>query len=187
MRLFVAIDLPDSVKERLEEIITELRTCRADVRWVHFDLMHVTLKFLGNIEPQELVAIDGVLSRIAANTQPAQGRLHNVGSFPHLRRPRVLWIGVETYNGMLAALHADLDAALAKLGFSKEIRRFHPHITLGRIRGNRRLSALREAVEKQSGHKDEIFKIRHLTLFESRQRHGSTRYTALSTHSFEAR
>ena len=181
MRLFVAIDLSDSVKERLEEIITELKTCRADVRWVHFDLMHVTLKFLGNVEPQELVAIDGVLGRIAANTQPAHGRLHNVGSFPHLRRPRVLWVGVETYNGMLAALRADLDVALAQLGFSKEIRRFHPHITLGRIRGNRRLSALRE------GHKDEIFKIRHLTLFESRQRHGSTRYTALSTHSFEAR
>ena len=187
MRLFVAIDLSDSVKERLEEIITELKTCRADVRWVHFDLMHVTLKFLGNVGPQELVAIDGVLGRIAANTQPAHGRLHNVGSFPHLRRPRVLWVGVETYNGMLAALRADLDVALAKLGFSKEIRRFHPHITLGRIRGNRRFSALREAVEKQSGHKDEIFKIRHLTLFESRQRHGSTRYTALSTHSFEAR
>ena len=143
MRLFVAIDLPDSVKERLEEIIIELSTCRADVGWVHFDLMHVTLKFLGNVGPQELVAIDGVLSRVAANTQSAQGRLRNVGSFPHLRQPRVLWIGVETYDGMLAALHANLDASLAKLGFSKEIRRFHPHITLGRIRGKRRLSALR--------------------------------------------
>ena len=187
MRLFVAIDLPDSVKQQLEEIVTELSTCRADVRWVHSDSMHLTLKFLGNVAPQELVEIDRVLSRIVATTQPTQGRLRNVGSFPHLRRPRVLWIGVETHNGMLAALHADLDAALAKLGFSEGIRRFHPHITLGRMRGNRRLSTLREAVEKQSGHKAEIFKIRHLTLFESRQRHGSTRYTALSTHSFEAR
>jgi 2'-5' RNA ligase len=187
MRLFVAIDLPDSVKQQLEEIVTELSTCRADVRWVRSDSMHLTLKFLGNVAPQELVEIDRVLSRIVATTQPTQGRLRNVGSFPHLRRPRVLWIGVETDNGMLSSLQTDLDAALAKIGFSKENRRFRPHITLGRIRGNRRLSALREAVEKQSGHKAGSFKIEHLTLFESRQRRDSTRYTALTTHSFEVR
>jgi len=149
--------------------------------------MHLTLKFLGNVAPQELVAIDKVLSRIVATTQPARGRLRNVGSFPHLRRPRVLWIGVETDNGMLSSLQTNLDAALSKIGFSKENRRFRPHITLGRIRGNRRLYALREAVEKQSGHKTGSFKIEHLTLFESRQQRGSTCYTALSTHSFEVR
>ncbi len=149
--------------------------------------MHLTLKFLGNVAPQELVAIDKVLSRIVATTQPARGRLRNVGSFPHLRRPRVLWIGVETDNGMLSSLQTNLDAALSKIGFSKENRRFRPHITLGRIRGNRRLYALREAVEKQSGYKTGSFKIEHLTLFESRQQRGSTCYTALSTHSFEVR
>ncbi len=187
MRLFVAIDLSDSVKQQLEELITELNTCRADVRWVHSDSMHLTLKFLGNVAPQELVAIDKVLSRIVATTQPARGRLRNVGSFPHLRRPRVLWIGVETDNGMLSSLQTNLDAALSKIGFSKENRRFRPHITLGRIRGNRRLYALREAVEKQSGYKTGSFKIENLTLFESRQQRGSTCYTALSTHSFEVR
>ena len=187
MRLFIAIDLPDSVKDWLGEIIAELSACRADVRWVHTDSMHLTLKFLGNVEAQELAAIDGVLKKIASTAQPTQGRLRNLGSFPHLCRPRVLWIGVEPIDERLPALHAGLDGRLAKIGFSKEQRRFHPHISLGRVRGNRRLTALQEVIENQAGIKARSFAIEHLTLFESALRRTGPHYTALGTYSFRAR
>ncbi len=75
MRLFAAIDLPDHVKEQLAETVAELRTSGADVRWVHKASMHVTLKFLGAVEPREVGAIDAALSRSAGAAAPTRGRL----------------------------------------------------------------------------------------------------------------
>lgn len=146
--------------------------------------MHLTLKFLGNVEPRELAAIDGVLSRVAGTAQSTHGRLRNLGSFPHLRRPRVLWIGVETGDAALSALHAELDAGLAEIGFAKEKRGSHPHITLGRVRGGRGLPVLREAVEARSGIEAGSFAIDRLTLFESELRRTGAHHTAISVHRF---
>ena len=187
MRLFIAVDLPDSVKERLGDIVAELSACGADVRWVQADSMHLTLKFLGNVEPRELAAIDEVLSRVAGTAQPTRGRLRNLGSFPHLRRPRVLWIGVETGDAALSALHAELDAGLAEIGFAKEKRGFHPHITLGRVRGGSGLPALREAVEARAEVEAGEFVIDRLTLVESGLRRTGARYTRLGVYKIVSR
>ncbi len=149
--------------------------------------MHLTLKFLGNVEPRELAAIDGVLSKIAGAAQSTQGQLRNLGSFPHLRRPRVLWIGVETGNTALSALHAELDTGLAEIGFAKEKRGFHPHITIGRVRGDRGLPALREAAEARSGIEAGSFAIDRLTLFESELRQTGARYAELGVYKIGSR
>ena len=184
MRLFIAVDLPVSLKERLGEIVAELSACGADVRWVHADSMHLTLKFLGNVEPGELVAIDGVLSRVAGTAQSTHCRLRNLGSFPHLRRPRVLWIGVETIDAALLSLHAELDASLAEIGFAKEKRGFHPHITLGRVRHSSGLPALREVVEARDQLVAGEFVIDRLTLFESELRQTGARHTQFGVYPF---
>ncbi len=146
--------------------------------------MHLTLKFLGNVEPRELAAIDGVLSKIAGAAQSTQGQLRNLGSFPHLRRPRVLWIGVETGNTALSALHAELDTGLAEIGFAKEKRGFHPHITIGRVRGDRGLPALREAAEAHAEVEVGEFVIDRLTLFESELRPAGAHHTTIAAHHF---
>lgn len=182
MRLFVAVTLPDHVKERLAELVAELRACRADVRWVKSEAMHLTLKFLGNVDARELGDIGAALEQVAGAAQPTRGQLHDIGSFPHLSRPRVLWVGVQTSGNALAELHAALEGALAGLGFEPERRRFHPHVTLGRVRGTKGLRALREAVEKRQDFDAGEFPIDAIRLFESELGKGGARHTVLGTY-----
>lgn len=144
--------------------------------------MHVTLKFLGAVEPREVVAIDAALSRSAGAAAPTRGRLRNVGSFPHLRRPRVLWVGLETGDESLLRLHSSLEAGFAEIGFRPEKRRFDPHVTIGRVRGNRGLRELQEAVESRADLDLGWVKIDAVTLFESELRRTGAVYTALGKY-----
>jgi 2'-5' RNA ligase len=174
--------MPDHVKERLARVVAELGACRADVRWVHADSMHLTLKFLGNVDTRDLGAIDEALKRVAGAAQPARGRLCDVGSFPHMSRPRVLWAGVQSDGEALANLAAATDAAMSELGFPPERRRFHAHVTIGRVRGGRQLDTLREAVGRQAGFGSDPFAIDSITLFESELRRSGARYTPIAVY-----
>ena len=174
--------MPDHVKERLARVIAELGACRADVRWSHADSMHLTLKFLGNVDVRDLVAVDEALIRVAGAAQSARGRLCDIGSFPHISRPRVLWAGLQTDGDGLANLYAATEAELSELGFPREKRRFHAHVTIGRVRGNRGLEALREADGRQTGFGSGPFAIDSFTLFESELRRRGARHTALARY-----
>lgn len=174
--------MPDHVKERLARVVAELGACRADVRWVNADSMHLTLKFLGNVDIRDLVAVDETLKRVAGAAQPARGRLCDIGSFPHISRPRVLWAGVQSDGDALANLYAATDAAMSELGFPREKRRFHAHVTIGRVRGDRKLDALREAVGRQARFGSSRFAIDSFTLFESELRRSGARHTALAVY-----
>ena len=183
MRTFVAVGLPERLREKLETLRGELRRCDADVRWVAPSSMHLTLKFLGEIQPGEFSDIDGVLRKIAASAAPTGVRLRGMGSFPHLQRPRVIWIGVVPDDDCLAALHARIDEALQEIGFPREKRGFRPHLTLGRVRSNRGKGSLIEAVESNArvdlGH----LQVDELTLFESELTRQGAVYTALGRYS----
>ena len=143
--------------------------------------MHLTLKFLGDVEPREVGAIDEGLRRVAVAAAPTSGRLRDLGSFPHLRRPRVLWIGLQS-DERLTDLQRAVEEALSALGFAPEKRRYHAHITLGRVRGSRELAALREAVETRADLDLGKVKINSIKLFESQLGRGGARYTALSEY-----
>ncbi len=170
------------MKEQLARIVAELSACRADVRWVHTDSMHLTLKFLGEVDARELGAVDEALKRVAGAAQPTRGQLCDIGSFPHMSRPRVLWIGVQAEGEALAALHAAAEVEFNRIGFATEKRRFHPHLTLGRVRSRGDLGALRRAIEAHEGSKARSFAIDTVTLFESELRRTGARYTALGVH-----
>lgn len=144
--------------------------------------MHLTLKFLGDVDARDVGAVDATISRVAGAAQPTHGRLRDLGSFPHLRRPRVLWIGVQADSPALSELHDRLQSALAEIGFPREHRGFRPHVTLGRVRSNRRLPELSAAFEKQRGFAAGSFPIDALTLFESELRRDGARYHALGVH-----
>jgi len=173
--------MPDHMKQRLTDLIGELQPCDADVRWVRTGSMHATLKFLGDVEPAAVGTIDESLRKVAAAAAPTNSRLRNLGSFPHLRRPRVLWIGLQT-DERLTALQEAVEEALATLGFGPEERRYHPHITLGRVRGSRGSASLREAIETRDDVDLGTIRIDSMTLFESRLGRGGARYTALGKY-----
>jgi 2'-5' RNA ligase len=131
MRLFVALNLPEDVRDALHQATAPLRAAGFPVRWVEATSFHVTLKFLGWVAPERLAAIRDAMASAAANSRPFELQVGGIGAFPSLRRPRVLWLGVDA-SPPLRGLKQDLEWAFAPLGFERELRAFQPHITLGR-------------------------------------------------------
>lgn len=174
--------MPDAVKERLARVIAELRSHRADVRWVDADALHVTLKFLGSVEAREVGGVDRALERISGAAPPTRGRLRDLGSFPHMSRPRVLWAGVQAADDALADLQGAVDAACHEIGFPRERRRFHPHVTIGRVRSQKGIGALLHAIEAHDELDAGELPIDAITLFESRLGRGGARYRKLGAY-----
>jgi 2'-5' RNA ligase len=144
--------------------------------------MHLTLKFLGEIQPRDLTGIDEVLQKIAASAPPTGARVRGMGSFPHLRRPRVIWVGIEPDDDQLAALQASIEAGLQELGFAREKRRFSPHLTIGRVRSGRGKDKLVAAVDANAGIDLGRIRIEEITLYESDLTPRGAIYTALGTY-----
>lgn len=182
MRVFVAVDLPERLRAELGELVSDLRDPGADVRWVDPDQMHLTLKFLGDTEPDEIEAVDQALRRAAGPVPPTGCRLQGVGSFPHLRRPRVIWAGVEPEGEGLSELHEGIEGELVGLGFAREKRRFHPHVTLGRVKGGGGKEELAAAVESREELELGRFTVDEFQLYESELSPEGARYTVLSTY-----
>jgi len=137
MRAFVALSLPPQEREGIHAALEPLRERGLPVRWVEPDALHLTIKFLGEIEGAELEQINGVLAAVAAKHVPLELRVGGFGAFPSLRRANVLWLGVQG-DGVLERLQRDAELAFSKLGYAREQKPFRAHITVGRVKGEAR-------------------------------------------------
>src|ERR1700690_3813670 len=131
MRLFVALDLPEEVRQSFRELIAALKRDCPGVRWVRPEGIHVTLKFIGYTDDGNLEAICTALSFIASDA-PVEMRFHGLGFFPNERQPRVVWCGVQG-SANLATLAAAVGRSLEPDGVPSEARPFVPHLTLARV------------------------------------------------------
>jgi RNA 2',3'-cyclic 3'-phosphodiesterase len=146
MRTFIAIPLPPECHALLEELQTGMRQTGADVRWTAIRSIHLTLKFLGEIDA-ELVPELGAKLRADLPAQPFPLRVGGVGGFPNLRSPRVIWCGIQGDLDALGRLQARVEETCAVLGFAPEDRAFQPHLTLGRVQGKRNLQSLLDYIK----------------------------------------
>jgi len=135
VRLFVALDFPDAVRDAIRDLIAKLKPLCKDARWVRPEGMHVTLKFIGYVEPEKLDTIVEALAGVHS-AAPVEMRFRGVGFFPTERRPRVFWCGIEA-SPNLAELAASIEGSLVPLGIAAEKRDFVPHLTLARIESPR--------------------------------------------------
>jgi 2'-5' RNA ligase len=133
VRTFVALELSDRLKEGILALAEELRSRGVRASWARRPTLHLTLKFLGDIEETELPEVVAAVARASSGMSTFNLETAGLGAFPSPNRPRVLWVGV-TVSDELFALYAALESELAMLGFPGEGRRFHPHITVGRMR-----------------------------------------------------
>jgi 2'-5' RNA ligase len=175
VRAFIAIDLDGEIKSALETLVRALKSSRADVRWIGTDAMHLTLKFLGQIDEARADRVREVLDEVAHRHAPFEIRAEGTGAFPGERNPRVLWAGFAS-EPKLVLLQEDLDRSLEAEGFERESRAFTPHLTLGRVKGPGRLAA---AVAELAGHQNTSFGAMvadRLTLFESLLKPGGAEY-----------
>ncbi len=185
MRTFIALNLPGRERRRIWDAAEPLRDQEVPVRWVEADNLHLTLKFLGEVRPEKLGDVEAIVRRIASSTEPLSLRLGGFGAFPTLRKPRVIWLGVDA-TPALRCLKQDLEWALAGRGFEAETRDFHPHLTLGRANTRvgegpfRDLDSLVARLEF-SGRVD----FRSLDLMRSRLGREGARYTVVCAARFE--
>lgn len=151
IRTFVAIEASPAVRSRALDLIRRLSAAQANVRWVETAGLHLTLKFLGDVEATAVNDVCRAVESAVAGQHSFTAELLGAAAFPDVRRPRTIWIGVEQGREQLRELHDRIDAALMSLGYPGEGRQFTPHLTIGRVkqgaRGLGKLSALLEKVE----------------------------------------
>ncbi len=133
MRVFVAVGLGERVANELWQAIGPVRSGGYPIRWLGPDGIHLTLKFLGEVDSGRELQIANALDQAAGRSQPFTLKIHEFGGFPSLSFPRVVWAGFEMVD-ILGLLQRDIESRLKQLGFPAEHRPFKPHITLGRAK-----------------------------------------------------
>jgi 2'-5' RNA ligase len=135
IRAFIAVPLPGSLLERLAALQRKLERQVPDrsVRWVRVEGIHLTLKFLGDTPTEKLPDIKQALAAVARHVLSCSSTVGELGCFPNLRRPRVVWVGVQEPTGRLAALQDAVEEVMTPFGYPPEGRGFTPHLTLGRV------------------------------------------------------
>jgi len=179
IRSFIAIEVPQEVKSRMEEVQRELRQTEADIKWVRPDAIHLTLKFLGSIRREDVERISQAVGPVIGHWKPFEVCILGMGCFPNLRNPRVVWVGVDRGKQSLTSLQHEVEKRMAELSFPPEDRPFSPHLTLGRVRSLRGKANLSQAVESRKGVEVGIFQAREVILFRSELKPSGAVYTKL--------
>jgi 2'-5' RNA ligase len=168
IRTFLAVELPGEARAQARSAIDALRPCvlgpPESVRWIPVENLHLTLKFLGSIDPDQVPRLLSGAAAKLAGEEPFEVELGGLGAFPNARKARVLWLGVSRGAAQLARLARKLDAAARRIGVSRERRAFHAHLTLGRMRQ----PGGGVALERARAPEGRPFQVEEVVLFESR-------------------
>jgi 2'-5' RNA ligase len=183
VRLFVALEIPVAVRDNLAAQIKELRDLPAPLadkrlRWVRPENLHVTLKFIGEVEAAKLDGIRSALTAIGVGA-PVGLDFRGLGFFPAEEYPRVLWAGLKAW-GNLPVLARDIDRALEGQGIARDERAFTPHLTLARFESRGFDEKLRAAIQKNSEREFGAFEAREFHLIQSRLKPSGAEYTSLA-------
>jgi 2'-5' RNA ligase len=151
MRTFIAIPLDDKTHNELAGLQAVLRSSAADVKWTQPSNIHLTLKFLGEIDDKKTKEISSALGLIAKTQKSFHLHLATIGAFPKPSFPRVIWVGIDEGANECMRLQALVEDSMERLGFAKEERTFSAHLTLGRVRSPKNKDRLIEIIEKEKG------------------------------------
>lgn len=163
MRVFIAVDLSNEIRNALRDVQRKLRPLGGPARWVAPESIHITLKFIGEVPEKRVEEIDSALTGLT--WKPFTVTVRGVGFFPGNRSPRVFWAGMEAPT--MQGLAEQLDTRMERLGFDKEKRAFRPHLTLARARNTRMDSALVAASTQFEEHDFGAFTVDRVFLFRS--------------------
>jgi len=175
MRTFIALDISSEMKGELSRLEEELKKADADVKWVKVDNVHLTLKFLGNIEEPEIEQIKKTLDGISSQEKPFEISLFKLGAFPNLNYPRVIWVGID--KGC---------SEVEKIAGLLETDRFSAHLTLGRVKSGKNKLALKEKLSSLEV-QPKSCTVNNITLFQSTLTPKGPIYTSLYVSTFTGR
>jgi 2'-5' RNA ligase len=150
MRAFLGLSLPEEIRESLHRLQRDLAASQADVKWVEAGNLHVTLKFLDEITEEQRRDVEALLTRLAGKESAFTLGVEEVGAFPSMRAPRVVWVGLSEGRDTVARMVQRIEEEGRAIGLRREARPFAAHLTLGRVRS--------------SGHRQELTRqLQHIT------------------------
>lgn len=180
MRLFVAVPIPQAIQDQLRKLHTSIPTAR----WVDVANIHITLKFIGEVDQHQAT---GITSMLRTFQSPAFDiHLQGVGTFPPGNRkpPRVLWVGIHP-QPLLAALQRKVESALNALGIPPEDRPFSPHLTLARFKTEKPLSQVDQFLAQHADFKLPSFHVTEFLLMKSQLSPQGAQYSHLAAYPLE--
>jgi 2'-5' RNA ligase len=178
IRTFICIELPDDLKATIAAIQEQFKAHKANVSWVRPDNIHLTLKFLGDVEQQRLPGIAALVSDITKPHSPFSLIPEGHGVFPNAKSPRVFWLGIKDETGQLLNLQDAIESAMESLGFAREHRTFQPHLTIGRVRPYRKPKELTPAFMNIT-FAEPPFTVEHVAVMQSDLKPTGAVYTPL--------
>lgn len=180
MRAFVAVALPDGVRDSLAALQQQLAASQADVKWVEPANLHLTLKFLAEITDAQRAEVEQMLQRIAHRHTPFAMRLGVVGAFPSVAAPRVVWVGCEEGQAALVSIVEEIEREAAGLQLPREERPVAAHLTIGRVRSPRRRRELAHAMQHVVWEPPPSWQVSALTLYRSALSSAGPTYSVLA-------
>lgn len=186
LRCFIAIEMPESQKKSIKNIIDILMKSGADVKWVSSENIHITLKFLGQTDESLITSIKETLYKKLLPYNPFYIKISDVGCFPDVRRPRVIWVGIEE-SSTLKNLQKEIDNEIVKFGYSIEKRDFSPHLTIGRVRSQKGIAKMIKILDEFSTFSFGNIEIKNITLMKSELKPVGAKYHALAEIPFGRR
>ena len=182
LRLFLAIPFHQIFYQEISRILDSLRYKISGVKWVAAEQVHLTLHFFGSTPASQIEPIDAAMRSLSPFFAPMTLSLNQIGGFPALKRPNILWVGVQEKTGGLLALVRAIQKKLKTMGFAIDSRSFNPHVTIGRVKQSKEIETVLEKCrfEFPSAEKQ----IDHFILFQSHCLPGGARYESLKKYPF---
>jgi 2'-5' RNA ligase len=179
IRAFIAIELPEKIIYTIRKVQEEIKSYGLKIRWVRPENIHLTLKFLGDIQEADTEKVERAVSESVTGHPPISLAVRGIGVFPGIKRPRVIWLGVSNPLDVLTTFQKTLDEKLEAMGFPKEKKPFRGHLTLGRIKSNIDPKTLNDALKEFTRFESEHFLADRIMLYKSDLKPNGPVYTKL--------
>ena len=180
IRVFLALPLAPLFQTHVEPLISQGRKRFPSIRWANPAEIHLTLHFFGSIDLKSIENINRAVEPLVSNTKELTVYLSGLGGFPNLRRPRVVWLGIQGEINRLECLRSEIEEKLGKIGFPSEKRDFLPHLTLARIKVQQGDLNLKTLIFKNTPARP----VKEIVLFQSHLGPLGARYETIKTFPF---
>lgn len=180
MRAFIAIEIPDAVKQEMAEAQEKLKHSGVEAGWTRPGGIHLTLKFLGEVPEARIEEVKAALTAAAEGKSGFLLEVSGAGAFPNVRNPRVAWMGIAGDIEKLTALQSSVERAMTGIGFEPEERKFAPHLTLGRIKFAKSRDAWQKALDSIKDVRLPEFDVAAVSLMKSDLKPSGAVYTEIA-------
>lgn len=180
IRVFIAIEIDSEIKNKLSEYLSKLKRTGADVKWVAPENIHLSLKFIGYIEKETLINLNKIISNAVSCIGPFSISIGNIGAFPSIEKPRVVFVCVQERGNSLFKIYEKLDKGVEQLGIKRESKKYVGHITLGRVKSQKNISKLKNILNSGTECYFGLEKVTSLSLIQSKLTPTGPLYTRLN-------